>query len=429
MLSTRDSPAGSARPGSGKKLFVDAAGNAICASERGRPSQRGGSPSQRGAQPSERREMTRKEALATLNASMSAIPSRRSIEGTLDEIQGLAEESVNLKRDKLSKLGDRLAIKKNSLEEQSFRGGGFSSREEAGAPGTPNNSSSPNARNTTFPGSPDSDESGKKRITEQAGDAFADDEEYVRESMVTMLCCGVWDLVLAGMEYCVPAHARGPASRYGINFLVIHPENRVKRGFDLFMALAALYISIVTPMKVTFQINPAPLLDLIVDLMFLLDVILQFLQGYFDRGFPVLELRYIAKRYASSWMLIDVIASTPFERILTRPGEETTRWFAVLSLLKVVRLVRLSRLLQSFQLFSSKSFRVLLSLGAWVLLAHWYACTWFAIGWQTHMCAGGSYTRTWISDLWPQLEFDNCTAASEAASGTAGRALPVAASA
>ena len=137
MLSTRDSPAGSARPGSGKKLFVDAAGNASCTSERGRPSQRGGSPSQRGSQPSERREMTRKEALATLNASMcplpgsSNVPSRRSIEGTLDEIQGLAEESVNLKRDKLSKLGDRLAIK-NSLEEQSFRGGGFSSREEAG---------------------------------------------------------------------------------------------------------------------------------------------------------------------------------------------------------------------------------------------------------------------------------------------------------
>ena len=94
----------------------------------------------------------------------------------------------------------------------------------------------------------------------------------------------------------------------------------MKRGFDLFMALAALYISIVTPMKVTFQINPAPLLDLIVDLMFLLDVILQFLQGYFDRGFRPGATIY-RKALRERLMLIDVIASTPFERILTRPGE------------------------------------------------------------------------------------------------------------
>ena len=38
-------------------------------------------------------------------------------------------------------------------------------------------------------------------------------------------------------------------------------------------------------------------------------------QGYFDRGFPVLELKYVAKRYARTWMVTDVIASIPYERL------------------------------------------------------------------------------------------------------------------
>ena len=41
--------------------------------------------------------------------------------------------------------------------------------------------------------------------------------------------------------------------------------------------------------------------------------------------------------------------------------------------MKIFRFIRLSRLLHSFELLSSKSFRVFLSLGSWVLLGHWYA--------------------------------------------------------
>lgn len=136
-------------------------------------------------------------------------------------------------------------------------------------------------------------------------------------------------------------------------------------------------MAVSVPIHVTFLVRPAPSLDSFVDFLFIFDVCIQLISGYMDRGFPVLELRYVTKRYARTWMPLDMIASVPYERLyLLSIGESpldftASRWLTLASCLKIIRFVRLSRLLTAFELLSSKSFRVFLSLGSWVLLGHW----------------------------------------------------------
>jgi hypothetical protein len=74
-----------------------------------------------------------------------------------------------------------------------------------------------------------------------------------------------------------------------------------------------LYVAAVMPIEVAFLVHPMEQLDTAVDVLVVSDVCLQFFQGYFDRGFPVLEIYFIAKRYACTWFVVDLAASIPFD--------------------------------------------------------------------------------------------------------------------
>lgn len=55
------------------------------------------------------------------------------------------------------------------------------------------------------------------------------------------------------------------------------------------------------------------MIDMVVDIFFMVDIIINFISAYEDpdSGFPIVDLKYIAGNYITSWFFIDFIAVFP----------------------------------------------------------------------------------------------------------------------
>ena len=155
-----------------------------------------------------------------------------------------------------------------------------------------------------------------------------------------------------------------PGTPKGIDRLVIRPGNRLVMMFDLLVAVCVLYSSVAAPMNVAYRATFLEELEVLFDVLFSLDMALQFVCGYMERGYPVLSLRTVARRYARTWFLIDLVAVIPWEAL--------SEGLSVLRLIKTVRLLRLRRLLNHTQLMAGGNFvRVVIILFVWLLITHW----------------------------------------------------------
>ena len=53
-------------------------------------------------------------------------------------------------------------------------------------------------------------------------------------------------------------------------------------------------------------------IELMQDVFFLLDILLQFNKGYYDKGALILYRPYIVRSYIKTWFLLDLLASFPY---------------------------------------------------------------------------------------------------------------------
>ena len=136
--------------------------------------------------------------------------------------------------------------------------------------------------------------------------------------------------------------------------LMLHPDGRVRRSWDAIQALLLLYVAAVVPFRLGFDViiavgSAAFWLDAAVDLYFLADVLLNFRTGYVESGRLVLNPQRVAKRYARSWLVVDIIACAPIDYIAllissTDPSAGQTRGVKTLRLCRIARLLRLARI-------------------------------------------------------------------------------------
>lgn len=200
--------------------------------------------------------------------------------------------------------------------------------------------------------------------------------------------------------------------REGLDRFVIHPANRLKAFFDVVVMVSTLYVLLSTPLVLSFGQIATQLdgLDLFIDVLFIVDVLLQFFHGYVEKGYPVIDLMTVAWRYFTSWFAVELIASVPYSHIVTNPSPALT----AVSLLRAFRLRRLSEVVSSTKLFSNVQssgvaafVRVVQIISVWLIVAHMFACIFVIIGWRMR-CTGRGYSETWISTLWPQMELPDC---------------------
>ncbi|XP_077410356.1 voltage-gated inwardly rectifying potassium channel KCNH2 isoform X2 [Vanacampus margaritifer] len=177
------------------------------------------------------------------------------------------------------------------------------------------------------------------------------------------------------------------------NWTVLH-YSPFKAVWDWLILLLVIYTAILTPYSAAFLLNdqeeaamqrcgyscsPLNVVDLIVDIMFIIDIVINFRTTYVNSNDEVVShpLR-IAVHYFKGWFLIDMVAAIPFDLLIYRSGEETTTLIGLLKTARLLRLVRVARKLDRYSEYGAAVLFLLMC--TFALIAHWLACIWYAIG-------------------------------------------------
>ena len=119
----------------------------------------------------------------------------------------------------------------------------------------------------------------------------------------------------------------------GVPIFPFDPDTTPKQTWDVFILCMLLYTTFSVPYLLAFgewsgghDILDAEGLDvndwgalaifhLLLDVIFCLDICINFCTAYTARGVYVTSLRQIATNYVKTWFLIDVLGSVPFDKI------------------------------------------------------------------------------------------------------------------
>uniref|UniRef100_A0AAV2MFG5 Uncharacterized protein n=1 Tax=Knipowitschia caucasica TaxID=637954 RepID=A0AAV2MFG5_KNICA len=158
-----------------------------------------------------------------------------------------------------------------------------------------------------------------------------------------------------------------------------------KTTWDWLILILTFYTAIMVPYNVSFktkQNNVAWLvLDSIVDVIFLVDIVLNFHTTFVGpAGEVISDPKLIRMNYVKTWFVIDLLSCLPYDVInaFENVDEGISSLF---SSLKVVRLLRLGRVARKLDHYIEYGAAVLVLLVCvFGLAAHWLACIWYSIG-------------------------------------------------
>ncbi|XP_027019888.1 potassium voltage-gated channel subfamily H member 7 isoform X2 [Tachysurus fulvidraco] len=177
-------------------------------------------------------------------------------------------------------------------------------------------------------------------------------------------------------------------------FTILH-YSPFKAMWDWLILLLVIYTAIFTPYSAAFLLNdseeqerrlcgyscsPLNVVDLMVDIMFIIDILINFRTTYVNSNEEVVSHPgKIAVHYFKGWFLIDMVAAIPFDLLIFGSGsEETTTLIGLLKTARLLRLVRVARKLDRYSEYGAAVLMLLMCIFA--LIAHWLACIWYAIG-------------------------------------------------
>ncbi|OMJ79125.1 hypothetical protein SteCoe_20916 [Stentor coeruleus] len=180
-------------------------------------------------------------------------------------------------------------------------------------------------------------------------------------------------------------------------FLVL-PDGKLKGYWNVLMIIAMLYSIIAAPYQMAFmetEIYSIYVLDLLIDVLFFLDIIFSCFTGYYDeKNNLVTSKKLILLNYAKSWLIFDFLACFPMQLVF----ENQSRYNSLLRVTRMQRLyrvLRIAKVLRLIKLFKNKEQRkhinlvlkisialerLIYFLLLLVFLIHILACFWVFIG-------------------------------------------------
>jgi hypothetical protein len=181
-------------------------------------------------------------------------------------------------------------------------------------------------------------------------------------------------------------------SAFPILASLLTPRSSVSKSAQM-MFIFVIYNSIYVPMGIAFFSIDKPLgqciLDVFIDVLFIIDIVKNTRTVYYDEeGQMVLDHRRIQRHYlCSSWFVIDFLAVFPFDVVASggfscgNSNDGDDAYTSVIKLLKALRLLRLVRFRKELdRLSGANALRVCVSLSIFLLVGHWLACIWWAVG-------------------------------------------------
>ncbi|XP_068658680.1 potassium channel AKT2 [Aristolochia californica] len=194
---------------------------------------------------------------------------------------------------------------------------------------------------------------------------------------------------------------------------VISPVDSRYRCWEALMVALVAYSAWVYPFEIAFM-NSAPkgglfIADSIIDLFFIVDIVLTFFVAYIDSRTHILvrEPRKIAVRYLSTWFIMDVASSMPFEGLgyLTTGKNKSGLSYTLLGMLRLWRLRKVKQLFTRLEKdirFSYFLIRCIRLLVVTLLLVHYAGCLYYLLA-DRYPQQG----KTWIGAVIPNFREAN----------------------
>ena len=187
---------------------------------------------------------------------------------------------------------------------------------------------------------------------------------------------------------------------------IIHPENKLKRLWDIFIGILIIYSVISVTLSICFEIEPSfgdKMMEWIVDFIFLVDIFVVFNTAFLDdEGVLITANTLIAQNYFSKWFCLDLISCMPIDDLvqyLIEGGSNVPNF----SLIKALRGLRMFRLLR-FDRIVTLVFKLEQDYGVYpgtfelakllffvVMVSHIVCCFWWA-------AATSFSSYTWYDD-------------------------------
>ena len=121
--------------------------------------------------------------------------------------------------------------------------------------------------------------------------------------------------------------------RWANHMPVFHPLGPLRIVWNVVVISLVLYCLVSVPLQVCFfhefqVLHPGlvsvwSIVDTVVDVIFMVDLVINFRTGYMQRGIFVRDARLICERYATHGALIDLVSSLPISLILTMGLQDT----------------------------------------------------------------------------------------------------------
>uniref|UniRef100_A0A8B9KU97 Potassium voltage-gated channel subfamily H member 5 n=1 Tax=Astyanax mexicanus TaxID=7994 RepID=A0A8B9KU97_ASTMX len=158
-----------------------------------------------------------------------------------------------------------------------------------------------------------------------------------------------------------------------------------KTTWDWVILILTFYTAIMVPYNVSFKTKQNNLawlvVDSVVDVIFLVDIVLNFHTTFVGPGGEVIsDPKLIRMNYLKTWFVIDLLSCLPYD-IINAFENVDEGLSSLFSSLKVVRLLRLGRVARKLDHYLEYGAAVLVLLVCvFGLVAHWLACIWYSIG-------------------------------------------------
>ena len=151
--------------------------------------------------------------------------------------------------------------------------------------------------------------------------------------------------------------------------------------WDRFVAVGALYSIFFVPMQMVFpefrEIFAAwATIDALLDALFCVDVLVKARTNYTDHGYTISDPLRVLRRYATTWMLIDVVSSVPFDWIFFGVTSGVIDWGQLMKILVILRSARLIRIFEGIEGAGANILRIIGFMGGFLLIGHWLGLLW-----------------------------------------------------
>ncbi|XP_050441193.1 potassium voltage-gated channel protein eag isoform X2 [Adelges cooleyi] len=173
-----------------------------------------------------------------------------------------------------------------------------------------------------------------------------------------------------------------------------------KAIWDWVILCLTFYTAIMVPYNVAFKNKTSEdvsllVLDSIVDVIFFIDIVLNFHTTFVGPGGEVVsDPKVIRRNYLKSWFIIDLLSCLPYD-VFNAFDHDEEGIGSLFSALKVVRLLRLGRVVRKLDRYLEYGAAMLiLLLCFYMLVAHWLACIWYSIG-RSDAENGMQYSWLW----------------------------------